>query len=104
MIVEQRIYTLAPGALPAFLATYQEYGLPVHREIYQRLIGYFTTESGMLNQVVQLWAFEDHADRSERRARVQADPRWHAYLQRVQGLVTQQENRFLNPAAWSPTY
>lgn len=102
MIVEQRIYTLSPGALPAFLKAYREYGLPVHQEIYQRLIGYFTAESGVLNQVIQIWAFDDHPDRAERRARVQADPRWHAYLQRVQGLVTQQENRFLLPAAWSP--
>lgn len=102
MIVEQRVYTLAPGKMPAFLAAYRELGLPVHMEIYERLIAYYTAESGVLNQVVQLWAFENHDDRNERRARVQADPRWANYLEHVRGMVVQQENRFLAPTAWSP--
>lgn len=102
MIIEQRTYTLAPGRLPAFLAAYEEYGLPVHREVYQRLVGYYTSESGVLNQVVHLWAFDDHADRAARRARLQRDPRWSDYLEKVQGMVTQQESRLLSPTSWSP--
>jgi hypothetical protein len=102
MIVEQRTYTLAPGALPRFLAAYEEHGLPVHREIYPRLVGYFISETGTLNQVVHLWAFDTFEDRSERRDRLQQDPRWKAYLDKVQGLVTLQESRLLRPARWSP--
>lgn len=102
MIVEQRVYTLAPGSLPAFLAAYEQFGLPLHREFYQRLVGYYTSESGILNQVVHLWAFNDHADRAARRARLQRDPRWSAYLDRVKGLVVQQESRLLAPTAWCP--
>lgn len=102
MIVEQRTYTVVPGGLPAFLAAYRTHALPIHLEVYERLVGWYTSESGTLNQVVQLWAFDDHADRAARRARVQADPRWPQYLAQVQGLLTQQDSRILAPAAWSP--
>jgi hypothetical protein len=102
MIVEQRTYTLSPGSLKRFLAAYEESGLPLHREIYQRLVGYYVSESGTLNQIVQLWAFESYEDRAARRARLQADPRWDEYLQKVKGLVIQQESRMLAPTAWSP--
>ena len=61
MIVEQRSYTLQPGALPRFLAAYEQYGLPAHQDVYERLVGYYVSETGTLNQIVQLWAF-DRAD------------------------------------------
>lgn len=102
MIVEQRTYTIAPGKVPGFLAAYEEFGLPVHRDIYQRLVGYYVAESGVLNQVVQLWEFDDLEERARRRAAVQADPRWVKYMQQVSGMVLQQESRLLSPARWSP--
>lgn len=102
MLIEQRTYTLSPGALPQFLAAYESLGFPAHRDVYERLLGYFTTETGTLNQIVQLWAFDSFEDRSARRQRLQGDARWREYLQKVQGLVVQQESRLLKPAAWSP--
>jgi hypothetical protein len=102
MIVEERIYSLAPGRLPEFLKAYEAYGLPVSKEILGRLIGYFSTEFGPLNQIVNLWAYEDLADRSVRRARLAADPRWAEYRQHVKGFVTHQENKLLLPAPFSP--
>ena len=103
MIIEQRTYTLGPGALPRFLAAYESLGLPAHRDIYQRLAGYFVSETGVLNQVVHQWAFESFEDRNTRRGRLQRDPRWQQYLEQVQGLVVQQESRLLRPMPWSPT-
>ena len=102
MIVEQRTYTLSPGALPRFLAAYESHGLAAHRDVYERLIGYYVSETGHLNQVVQLWAFDSFEDRGQRRERLQRDPRWLQYLEQVQGLLTQQESRLLKPMAWSP--
>ena len=102
MIVEQRTYTLSPGALPRFLAAYERYGLPAHTAVYERLVGYYVSETGTLNQVVQLWAFESFEDRSARRERLQQEPSWKQYMEQVQGLVLQQEGRLLKPMAWSP--
>ena len=104
MIVEQRTYTLAPGKLTLFLAAYEEQGLPVHLTHFERLVGCFTTESGKLNQVVHLWAFDSHDERAKRRAAVQQDPRWAQYLERVKGFVLEQESRFLSPTPWCPAY
>ena len=103
MIVEQRTYTLHPGALPSFLDAYQRSAWPIHREVYQRLVGFYTTETGVLNQVVQLWAFDSLQDRAERRAQVQRDPRWSEYMAQVEGMLVQQETRLLSPTAWSPS-
>ena len=102
MIVEQRIYTLQPGALPRFLAAYEQYGLPAHQAVYERLVGYYVSETGTLNQIVQLWSFESFEDRSQRRERLQQDPRWKQYMGQVAGLVVQQESRLLKPMPWSP--
>nr|WP_316644358.1 NIPSNAP family protein [uncultured Roseateles sp.] len=100
MIVEQRIYSFAPGVLPGFLAAYEAFGLPVHQRIFGRPLGFYTAESGLLNQLVQLWAFDSHDDRSERRTRLLEDADWQVYRGKVKGMVLQQENRFLAPAAW----
>lgn len=102
MIVEQRTYTLQPGALPRFLAAYEQYGLPAHRAVYERLTGYYVSETGTLNQIVQLWSFDSFEDRSQRRERLQQDPRWKQYMEQVAGLVVQQESRLLKPMPWSP--
>ena len=102
MIVEQRSYTLQPGALPRFLVAYEQYGLPAHQDVYERLVGYYVSETGTLNQIVQLWAFDSFEDRNQRRERLQRDPRWKQYMEQVAGLVTQQESRLLKPMSWSP--
>ena len=102
MIVEQRTYTLSPGAMPQFLAAYERYGLPAHAAVYQRLVGYYVSETGTLNQIVQLWAFDSFEDRNARRERLRTEPRWQQYMEQVQGLVVQQESCLLKPMAWSP--
>lgn len=58
MIVEQRTYTLHPGALPELLDTYEREGMAVHRRILGNMIGYFYTEIGPLNQIVHLWGYD----------------------------------------------
>ena len=95
MLIEQRTYTLEPGTLPRFLAAYESLGFEAHRDIYERLVGYFVSETGTLNQIVHMWAFDSFEDRSARRQRLQGDARWREYLQKVQGLVVQQESRAL---------
>ena len=102
MIVEQRIYTLQVGAAAEYLRIYEEEGLAIQRPILGRLVGYFTTEIGTLHQVVHMWAYRDMNERAERRARMGADARWKAYIQKVRPLVIKQENQILVPAPFSP--
>ena len=102
MIIEERIYTCYCGKAPQYVKMYEEEGLAIPRPIPGNLVGYFTTETGELNQVVHLWAYEDVADRAARRAKLLADPRWQEYAKKVQPLVLTQQNKVLVPTKFSP--
>src|SRR3990170_8033507 len=102
MIVEERIYTLEVGKVPEYLRLYQEEGLAIQTRILPRLVGYFHTEIGTLNQVVHLWAYEDLEERARKRAELLADEDWKAYIAKVRPLILHQENRILVPASFSP--
>ncbi len=98
MIVEERIYTLQPATAPLYVAAYAAEGMPIQKRILGRMVGYYTTEFGPLNQVIHLWAYESLAERSERRARLFQDQGWLDYLKKVRPYVVSQESKLLIPA------
>jgi len=103
VIVEERIYTLQPGAVPEYLRLYQAEGLEIQRSTLGRLIGYFHTEIGPQNEIVHLWAYRDHSDRQERRQRLLEDDRWREYVKKIRPMIVSQQNKILIPAAFSPS-
>jgi hypothetical protein len=104
VIVEERIYTLYPGKAAEYLKHYQEEGLAVQTRILGRLVGYFTTEIGPLNQVVHMWAYQDLEDRRVRRERLVSDERWKAYIAKVRPYLKTMENKILIPAPFSTVH
>jgi len=102
MVVEMRTYTFVPGAVAKFMAIYQEKGLALQKDILGNLIGYFTTESGALNQTVHLWGYQSLDDRQRRRAALAADPRWQSFLAEILPLLMRQESQILTPTSFSP--
>ncbi len=104
MIVDQRTYTTRPGRLQEFVETFTAKGLPLYTRYCGTLIGYFTSESGTLNQVVHLWGYADAADRDLRRAALAADPNWQAFLDVALPLLVSQESRLLKPTTFSPKF
>lgn len=102
MIIEKRTYQLKPGAMPEFLKLYEAEGLPHQSAILGRLLGYFVSEVGELNRVVQLWGFETYEDRMQRRAALSAKSEWRAFLGKAGGMVIHQENELLTAATFSP--
>jgi len=98
MFVEERMYTLHPGKLAEYLKLYQEEGMAIQTRILPAMVGYYSTEVGTLNLVVHMWGYEDLKQRSELRAKMQADPGWQAYVKKIQPLIQHQESRLLNPA------
>lgn len=101
MLVELRTYTFHPGKLPEFLHLYEQEGLEVQKRILGRMVGYYTTEIGPLNQVVHLWAYESLNDREERRAHLGADSCWVRYLGKVLPLIQTMESKILLPTRFS---
>ena len=102
MLIELRRYTFHPGKLEVFLPRFQEVGLALQMKYCGRLIGYFVSDSGTLNQIVQLWAYEDAADRDRRRAALWKDPDWNKFGEFALPLIAHQENQLLRPTSFSP--
>lgn len=102
MIIDQRTYTLYPQALPEFYRIYEAEGLPVQTRILGRLLGFFHTEFGPLNQIVHMWGYDSFEERQRRRAELFQDKQWLAYMPKVRPLVQHMENKLLLPAPFSP--
>jgi hypothetical protein len=103
MIIDHRTYTVAHGRMAEYLERYETMGLPAQLRHLGRLVGFYVSDIGPLNQVVHLWAYDDIADRETRRARMATDPQWQAFLTANAGIFTQQDIKILKPTSFSPT-
>jgi NIPSNAP protein len=102
MIVEQRDYHVHTGRLPELVRLYETEGIAVQAEILGGFVGAFTTDVGALSTYTSMWRYDSHAEREERRARLQGDERWKAFLAKIQPLIHTQQNRILVPTPFSP--
>jgi hypothetical protein len=100
MILDHRTYTVRPGTLNDFISLYMKYGLPTQVKHLGHPYGWFVSDIGPQNQVVHMWLYESITDRDERRAAMQADPAWQAYLKRSAqaGYLVSMENKILKAA------
>jgi hypothetical protein len=102
MIVDHRTYTVAHGKMNDFLDAYERVALPIQLRHLGKLTGFYVTDIGPLNQLVHLWAYENLADREDRRTRMAADPEWRSFLRANTGMLAQQDNKILKPTRFSP--
>lgn len=102
MIYEHRTYRLKNGTLPEYLRVVGGEGIAIQQRHLGKLVGYFTTEFGRLNEISHIWAFADLEDRARRRAALMADPAWLAFLPKIQVLIEEGENKILKPTEFSP--
>lgn len=104
MLLDHRTYTCRPGTLKKQLALYQELGWAAQTEHLGMPFAYLTTETGNVNTYVHIWMYEDAADRTRRRAAMQADPRWATFLEKSgeAGYLVSQENRLMLPVPFAP--
>ena len=66
------------------------------------LVGWFTTDAGVENEVVHMWHDVDMGDRERWRAAMEADPAWQAFRARTSGFVQSMRSRILRPTSFSP--
>jgi hypothetical protein len=102
MIVEQRIYTLIPGKLAEYLEIYERLGWPVAKDHLGKMLGYFYSEVGELNQVIHQYGYESFEERLRKRAAINKHPDWPKYTSAARPLILKQENRLMIPAPFSP--
>ena len=102
MIVEQRDYHVFTGKLGELVKLYETEGIELQQRVLGNLLGVFTTDVGSLSTYTSLWGYDDYAQRERRRAELQADERWRAFLAKIQPLIHTQQNRILVPTSFSP--
>jgi hypothetical protein len=102
MIVEKRTYTLYPGKVSDYMKLYQAEGLAIQTRILPRMVGWYYSELGELNQIVHMWGYEDLNERERKRKELGADAGWLAYVVKIRPLILRQESQILLPAPWSP--
>jgi hypothetical protein len=101
MIYEHRTYQITAGKVPEFLKIYEATGLAIITR-YAKLIGCWTKESGVLNSVVFIWAYDDFGHRTAQRQELAQDPEWQKFVPSILPYLVHQESIFLNPAPFSP--
>lgn len=102
MIVEMRTYVLNPGHQAAFLECMGREGILIERAILGRLLGFYTSEIGTLNQVIHLWGYDSFEDRQRRRQTLAADPAWQQFVPKVMPFIRDMRNQLLQPAPFAP--
>ena len=103
-VYEKRTYTLKVGTLGEVIRLYREEGWPALEKggFSEKLVGYFTSDAGQLNQLVHLWKFDDDADRRDHWGRLFKDDDFMAFAAQLRPLLLTQENQLLLAAPWGP--
>ncbi|PZE21683.1 NIPSNAP family protein [Paenibacillus xerothermodurans] len=102
MVYEMRTYTIKIGKLQAYLKHFEDVGIPIISN-YAKLIGYWYTDIGELNQIVHIWEYETLDQRAERRTALYNDPIWvETFLPIAGPMLEKQESRIMYAANFSP--
>jgi len=104
VLIDHRTYRIKPGMMADHLALYEKHGFSAQTRHLGAPVAYMFAESGEINTLVHIWAYDDAADRAAKRARMAADPEWQNFLklQNEAGLLLQQRTSLMIPAAFAP--
>lgn len=104
-LYELRTYTLYVGKMGEAVKLYQQFGYPAIEKggFHKKLVGYFQGDTGMINQLVHLWKFDDDADRRKHWAGLFASSDFiDGFAAKFRPLVMSQEVKLLHAAPWGP--
>lgn len=104
-LYELRTYSLYVGKMGEAVKLYQEFGFPALQKggHDKKLVGYFQSDTGTINQLVHMWKFDDDADRRAHWAAVFANVDFvEGFAARFRPLVMSQEVKLLHAAPWGP--
>ena len=102
MIYNVRTYTVQPRLMKKYVGMFETMALPAATRLGMRLIAYFISQNGALNQVVHIWAYENLAEYEKIRATRDEDAEWELFLDSTVGLLVSQKDKFMRPSSFSP--
>ena len=103
-LYELRTYTLYVGKMSEAVKLYQELGFPAMQKggHDKKLVGYFQSDVGTINQILHLWKFDDDADRRKSWQSLFANADFMNFAGKFRPLVMTQEVKLLLAAPWGP--
>jgi hypothetical protein len=102
MILDERSYAIQPAHVGTYLRLYETEGMSIQVGHLGDLVGWFTSDTGRVNEVVHIWRYRDAGDRERRRAAMEADPAWQAFRAKAAPYVIEMRSRILRPTSFSP--
>jgi hypothetical protein len=101
-IYELRIYTLHVGRMPEAFHLYEELGYPAMKKsgYDKKLVGYFQSDTGLMNQLIHLWKFDDDADRRAHWKEINTDSLFREFAVKFRPLVLNIEVKLLLATPW----
>lgn len=81
--------------MPRFLELLECQALPIQLRHVGSPLGVYVSDIGLVNQVIQLWGFDDYAAMEARRDAWDKDPAWSAYTSERQSLVAAENVRMV---------
>jgi hypothetical protein len=97
MILEHRAYTLLPGNAEAFWQSQIDRGFDLVKPVFETTIGYFSSLSGPVDEIVHIYRFENQQDWHQRYFSLYGMDALDPYFRTVRALMTRQTNAFYRP-------
>lgn len=103
-IYEKRTYSVTVGQMTEVIRLYSALGYPALEAggFSKKLIGYFTSDTGELHQLMHLWRFDSDDDRRAFWKRLFEDQDFMAFARQLRPLIKTQSNQLLLAAPWGP--
>ncbi|XP_019638376.1 PREDICTED: cyclic nucleotide-binding domain-containing protein 1-like [Branchiostoma belcheri] len=99
-LYELRTYSIRPDCFGDFLKLSDE---KMHMRMeHSKLIGYWRTELGGINEVVHIWEYDNFSHRAAVRQALAADPEWVGkYFSKILPMLVKQENVVMHLMPWA---
>lgn len=103
-VYEKRTYSVKVGQMPEMIRLYTNEGWPALDSggFSKNLVGYFTSDTGQLHQLIHLWRFDSDSDRRDFWKRLFADEDFMAFAVKIRPLMDTQDVQLLLSAPWGP--
>jgi len=103
-VYEKRTYSVKVGQMPEMIRLYTNEGWPALDSggFSKNLVGYFTSDTGQLHQLIHLWRFDSDSDRRDFWKRLFADEEFMAFAVKIRPLMDTQDVQLLLSAPWGP--
>ena len=104
VVYEKRTYAIRVGEMAEVKRLYSSEGWPALSAggFDKKLIGYFTSDTGDLHQLIHLWRFDGDDDRRDFWNRLFADEPFMKFAKKLRPLVNTQNVQLMLAAPWGP--